>query len=68
MSRTHNGIEEQIRRRLRGFVDAATVGPVCEAILRGQVIRLNPEKKLSVVDFRRGVLFVAGREYVIAEE
>jgi len=68
MTATQSRIHKRIEQRLRRFVDAAAVGSVCEAILRGQVIHLNWEKKSGVVAFRRGVLFVAGREYIIGEE
>jgi hypothetical protein len=45
------------------------VAQVRDAVLRGQVVHLSSEHTRGpVVAFKRGVLFVAGTEYVISDE
>lgn len=68
MTPAQEQIQERIERQLRRHVDPGVVGPVCEAVLRGRVVQLDPEKSSGVVASRHGVLFVGGREYVIGTE
>jgi hypothetical protein len=54
---------------LRRHLSEAAVPRVREAVLRGQVVHLTAaDTHAPVVAYKRGVLFVAGTEYVIDEE
>jgi len=61
-------IESRIKRRLRTYVDEGAVDPISAAILKGEVVRLQSASRPGIVAFKHGVLFVAGTEYVIADE
>ena len=37
-------------------------------MLRGQVVHLKPGKGAPLVAYKRGVLFVAGKDYVIDDD
>lgn len=61
-------VAARIADRLRRHVPAPVVERVCDAVMRGQVVHLPADTDpdhATVVAFKRGVLFVAGREYVI---
>lgn len=70
MNAEPDGIQERIVRRLRRHVDAAALGPVCTAVMRGEVVRLETASlaKPAVVAFRHGVLFVGVAAYQITDE
>ncbi|MDX2166214.1 MAG: hypothetical protein SF182_04100 [Deltaproteobacteria bacterium] len=59
---------QRIEERLRRHLAAGAVVGVREAVLRGQVVHLNAEKGAPLVAYKRGVLFVAGKEYVIDDD
>ncbi len=61
-------IQRRIKHRLRTHLDEGAVEPISDAILSGQVVRLDSTERPSIVAFKHGVLFVAGTEYVIADE
>jgi hypothetical protein len=58
----------RIDDRLRRHLAAAAVVGVREAVLRGQVVHLHAAGRAPVVAYKRGVLFVAGKEYVIDDD
>jgi hypothetical protein len=58
----------RIDDRLRRHLAAAAVVGVREAVLRGQVVHLRAVGRAPVVAYKRGVLFVAGKEYVIDDD
>jgi hypothetical protein len=59
-------VAERIEERLRRFLNADRAAQIRDAVVRGQVVHAGPEP--SIVAFKRGVLFVAGREYVISDD
>jgi hypothetical protein len=61
-------LAQRIEDRLRRHLAAGSVAGVREAVLRGQVVHLNAGKGAPLVAYKRGVLFVAGKEYVIDDE
>jgi hypothetical protein len=61
-------IARRIEERLRRHLDAPAVGPVRDALVRGQVVRVAGTRAPTVVAFKRGVLFIAGLEYVISDD
>ena len=61
-------IYEIIERRLRNHFEDAAVGTISDAVIRGQVVRLPTQPAVGIVAYKRGVLFVAGREYVISDD
>jgi len=67
MEAVHERIQHRIKRRLRTHLDEGVVGPISDAILKGEVVRLDSNRP-GIVAFKHGVLFVAGTEYVIADE
>lgn len=61
-------LAQRIEDRLRRHLAAGSVVGVRDAVLRGQVVHLKPGKGAPLVAYKRGVLFVAGKEYVIDDD
>lgn len=58
-----------IDERLSRHLSASAVARVRDAVLHGRVVHLaGGNRRGLVVAFKRGVLFVAGTEYVISDE
>jgi hypothetical protein len=58
----------RIAERLSFHLEPLAVEGVCAALARGQVVRLGAPEAGGLVAFKRGVLFIAGYEYVIGDE
>ena len=58
-------VVRRIEERLRRHLAPATVARVRDAVLGGEVVHLVPGARAPLVAYKRGVLFVAGTEYVI---
>jgi hypothetical protein len=60
---------EDIRRIIEGYLaehlEDDSVDHVMAAVVRGEVIHRNLEGRPSIVAFRNGILFIAGKEYVV---
>lgn len=52
---------------LRRHLGNRDLAPVCAELQRGHIIH-DDDTTAGVVAYRNGILFVAGREYVIADE
>lgn len=67
---TTEDLETRIAERIRRYVEPDTVGSVCTAVLRGQVVRVDTEVPLGagIIALRHGILFVPDGEYRVGEE
>jgi hypothetical protein len=61
-------VATRIEERLRLHLDGAAAEEVCAALVNGQVVHLGGPGAGGLVAFKRGVLFIAGLEYVISDE
>lgn len=59
-------ILHRIEKCLRRHLGDHDLAPVCAELQRGHVIH-DDDTAAGVVAYRNGILFVAGREYVIAD-
>ena len=64
----HEALNARIAECLRLHLEAPAVEGVCAALARGQVVRLGALQAGGLVAFKRGVLFIAGYEYVLGDE
>ncbi|MEO8604238.1 MAG: hypothetical protein ABI629_16805 [bacterium] len=65
-----SAVVQRIEDCLRRHLSEASVQPVRDAVLGGEVVHMPPiaDAPAPVVAYKRGVLFVAGTEYVIRED
>lgn len=61
-------VVQRIEERLRRHLTPAAVPRVRDAVVGGQVVHLESGQRAPIVAYKRGVLFVAGTEYVIDDE
>ncbi len=57
--------QELIECLLKRHAEDGTVNGISDAVMRGRAVR---QPTLGLVAYKRGGLFVAGREYVISDE
>lgn len=61
-------VVQRIEERLRRHLAPAAVSRVRDAVVGGQVVHLERAQRAPIVAYKRGVLFVAGFEYVIDDD
>lgn len=63
-------LHERITNRIRRYVEPSTIGPVLNAILNGQVVRVDADVPpgAGIIALRHGILFVPDGEYRVQEE
>jgi hypothetical protein len=61
-------IARRIEERLRRHLTSQAVDRIRDAVVEGQVVRVEDAAEPSVIAYKRGVLFVAGLEYVINDD
>ncbi len=63
-------LHERIAHRIRRYVEPNTIGPVLNAILSGQVVRVDADVPpgAGIIALRHGILFVPDGEYRVGEE
>jgi hypothetical protein len=67
MQQAAQNIGQVIESYLTEHIEDDSVDRVTAALLRGEVIHRVLDGRPSIVALRNGILFVGGREYVVAD-